>query len=369
MRGYFQSDGRTAVGSSASAFHRGLLLRRVRPVWVATLGTVAEVRLMPDFGGAAPTIYDAHLDLHFSPAFNLRSGKFKPPIGLERLMSATDLAFVERAHPTNIAPNRDIGLQLYGDLRLLRASYAIGVFNGVPDIGFAESDPDRFKDVVWRFVIEPLRGREQVWPGEIMLGIAGSSGEHRGTTANPQLQTYRSPLQEAFFRFRSDGTVTGTTIADGPHTRLAPQGYVSVGGLGVIGEYIRSEQTVRRATTYGTLTNTATNLTATWLLSGERASYRGVTPRRPFDPLRHQYGAFELAGRFSTLTVDRDAFPVFADSATQARDGRTVGAAFNWYLGRGVRVMLDYTVTRYLATAGITLPSERAISSRFQFSF
>ena len=369
LRGYFQSDARAPLGESAESFQRGFVLRRVRPVWQANVGTLVELRLMPDFGGSAPTIYDAHMDLKFSKSFNVRSGKFKPPVGFERLQSATDLTFIERAHPTSLAPNRDIGVQLYGDIDRLRLSYALGVFNGVPDIGFAESDADRFKDVSARVQVEPLRGRESLWPGELILGLAASRGEHRGTPSNPQLQTYRSPLQESFFRFRGDGTPAGTTVADGQQHRVAPHGYLSLGRVGMLGEYTRSEQGVRRSGSYATLANRATNLTATWLLTGERASYRGVTPLRPFDPMRGRYGAFEVAGRFSTLTVDRDAFPFFADPQTQARDARTAGAAINWYLSRGVRLMLDYTLTRYRGSGSIDPPAERALSSRFQFSF
>jgi hypothetical protein len=57
---------------------------------------------MPDLGGIAPTIFDAYWDGKFVPQFTVRAGKFKPPIGLERLQSATDIAFAERGLPTNL---------------------------------------------------------------------------------------------------------------------------------------------------------------------------------------------------------------------------------------------------------------------------
>ena len=44
-----------------------------------------------------------------------------------------DLLFNERALPTALVPNRDLGVELHGELLEGVASYAAGVFNGVGD--------------------------------------------------------------------------------------------------------------------------------------------------------------------------------------------------------------------------------------------
>ena len=41
---------------------------------------------------------------------SLTAGKFKVPVGLERLESATDIRFIERGFPTSLVPNRDLGV-------------------------------------------------------------------------------------------------------------------------------------------------------------------------------------------------------------------------------------------------------------------
>ena len=46
----------------------------------------------------------------FQPWFAVTAGKFKVPVGLERLQSANDIRFVERAFPTSLLPNRDLGV-------------------------------------------------------------------------------------------------------------------------------------------------------------------------------------------------------------------------------------------------------------------
>jgi phosphate-selective porin OprO and OprP len=369
LRGYLQSDARTAVGPGSAQGPRGLLLRRVRPVWEASITKVADLRLAPDFGEGRPTIYDAWLDLHLGHTLTLRSGKFKPPVGLERLQSATDLAFLERAHPTSLVPNRDLGVQLTGAGAGV-ADWSIGIFNGVPDIGFGDVNPDRFADVVARVSLEPWRGRSVATGHELLVALAATSGLHRGTGAAPQLQQYKSPLQEVVFRFRADGSAAGTAIADGRQSRIAPQAYAAAGPLGLMAEWVASSQRVRRDTSVARLVQRAWALTATLVATGEHASYRGLSPRRPFDPAHGDWGAVTLAARATALAVDPGAFPRFADPATQVRRATTAGGAVNWQLARGVALMLDYTYTRFAAGAagGNRLP-EHGLATRMQHAF
>ena len=141
LRGYVQSDARffdasgpVAPGSST------FLLRRVRPVLEATAYKYFGLRLMPDFGGGQVVLYDAYAEAKPNAALNLRLGKFKPPIGLERLQSATDVRFVERGLPTSLVPNRDVGVQLYGDLAKARVQYQVGAFDGAPDAANVDGD-------------------------------------------------------------------------------------------------------------------------------------------------------------------------------------------------------------------------------------
>lgn len=371
FRGYLQSDGRFYYGDVRRPATGTLLMRRVRPVWEGTLYRNLDFRVMPDFGGGTATIYDAHIDVRIARALNVRSGKFKPPIGLERLQSATDIAFVERAHPTNLVPNRDLGLQLYGELLDGALSYAAGVFNGVPDLGFGDGDNGNGKDLVGRLFVLPFRGSARAALHDLGVGIAGSRGVQRGSAGAPFLPTYRSPAQQPIFGYRADGTAAGTTIADGRHVRVAPQGYYYVGPLGLLCEYVRSSQVVRRGAELRRLANSAWQGTATVLLTGEDASFRGVTADRPFDPARGRWGAVELAGRLSSMRMDRDAFPVFADPASQVGSANTWALGVNWYLSRGVRVLVDYDDTRYAlgAANGASREREHAVLTRVQSSF
>jgi len=69
-------------------------------------------RITPDFAGSATSLFDAYVGGNFTDPFKVRVGRFKPPFGLERLQSGSNLAFNERAFPTNLAPNQaqDVGV-------------------------------------------------------------------------------------------------------------------------------------------------------------------------------------------------------------------------------------------------------------------
>ena len=77
-------------------------------------------------------LYDAYIDVRFSPTFRVRIGKDKTPVGLEQLYADYALLFPERTLASNLVPNRDVGVQAQGEVAGV-LTYVGGVFNGVPD--------------------------------------------------------------------------------------------------------------------------------------------------------------------------------------------------------------------------------------------
>lgn len=370
LRGYFQSDGRFFVRDRTGSATTTLLLRRMRPVLEATVYKYIDFRLMPDFSGGGTTLFDAHFDLRLNPRFAVRIGKFKPPVGLERLQSAQDLLFAERGIPTNLVPSRDLGVQFYGELRSGLVSYAAGMFNGVPDLGIGDSDNNNGKDVAGRVFAQPFKAGKAKLLRELGVGISGARGRHQGTTTAPFLPGYRSPAQQVVFAYRTDGTKAGTVVVDGEHTRVSPQGYWYAGPVGLLAEYVRSSHLVRRGTTGGRLHHDAWQVAGAVVLTREASSCRGIVPKRPFDLSTHSWGAFEIGGRFGALTIDADAFPLFADPGLQVREVDSWGVAFNWYLARGVRVQLDYEQTGFDGGAAVGhRADERVAIMRVQHAF
>ena len=243
IRGYLHADSRYYGGDDDNRGIDTFLLRRARPIVEATFFKIFDFRIMTDFGGGTAVVQDAYLDARFAKVFNLRAGKQKPPLGQERLASATDILFIERALPTALVPNRDVGVQVYGDLAPW-LTYQVGVFNGVIDGGSGDVDTADSKDVVGRLLFSPFKTGSHERLQSLCIGIGGSGGKEVGTVAAPALAQLRSGGQLVWFRYRTDGTVPNTTVADGSRTRFTTHGQVLSGPA-------RAAGGVRRVTTGG----------------------------------------------------------------------------------------------------------------------
>jgi phosphate-selective porin OprO/OprP len=328
LRGTVQADQRSFAEGDGGQ-NDSFLFRLVRPTLEGSIGKLLAFKLTPDFATDNPSLVDAYVDLRFDPRYTLRVGKFNGPIGLERLQSSSALAMMERGFPTELAPNRDIGVQLQGEFAEGRVSYAAGVFNGAADGRDAvASDPDDEVEFEGRVFFEPWKNAANALSG-LGFGLAGSTGEKRGA-GNNFLPRYRTPGQNVFFNYRA------SVLADGEHQRLSPQFYYYRNRLGLLGEWISSEQEVQlgsNAATHATLENQAWQLTGSWVLTGEDASYRGVVkPAHPFAIDGAGWGAWELVARYGELRIDEDAFPLYADPGLSARRARAWGLGINWYL-------------------------------------
>ena len=69
-----------------------------------------------------------------------------------------------------------------------------------------------------------------------------------------------------------------------------------------------SDQQVASAAKSADLQNTAWEVSGGWVLTGEEATYNGLTPRHPFDPRSGHWGAWQLVARYAGLDVDNKAF-------------------------------------------------------------
>ena len=364
IRGYVQADSRSVSGKKSTTNTDNFLLRRVRPIFEGTVSKDIDFRIMPDFGEGKTVLQDAYLDFKYLPAAKLQVGKFKVPFGIERLQSGTDTLFVERGLPNNLVPNRDIGAALHGDLLNGRLSYAAGFFNGTADGGSLDSDIDNNLEFAGRIFVNPWKGSGNRLLDGLGAGFATTMGDKNGTSIASYLPTFKTPGQVTFFSYRSD------VIADGRHTRYSPQMYYSYGSFGLLSEYVFSSQKVKRETSVQKITNNAWQIAASFVLTGEPASYKGVVPKEAFDPQKGKWGAFEVAGRIGQLNIDDNAFPTFADSARSAKSAKSWGVGLNWYWNKNVKLSMDYDQTKFSGgDSNRDRQKERSVLARVQVSF
>jgi len=380
LNGVVQVDSRTFFNDSAIKSNDGFLLRRARPIFQGTLYRDFDFNFTPDFGGSSVQIFDAYGNYRYEPWLQVRSGKFKTPVGLEQLQADVNISFNERSLVTDLVPNRDVGLQLWGDINGGVLSYAAGIFNGVGDA--QNSSNAAFENEVafaGRLFAQPFKNSDVAALQGLGFGVAGTS--QNGTSSLKDLPSttggsspgYTTDGQQQFFAYRTN------VLASGEHWRLSPQGSYYYGPFSLMGEYAISDQGVRNTTskTQAYLHNTAWEISGGWILTGENASFGGVTPLHPFNPHNGQWGALQLVARYAELNIDDGAFNGFANSATSASAAQAWSAGLNWYLNKNIRLNASFSHTTFTggggtgssAPATVTRQPENVFFTRIQLAF
>jgi len=406
--GTIQTDDRTFINNQTQAFVNGkavtnnagpdaILIRQARLLLDGYFFKDINYRVLADF--ANPNLLtDAFVDYTYKAPASLLVGKFRPSIGLERLQGDSDTVFIERALPSNLAPNRDVGIQLHGGFALpgyqaekvagpIDAkndfTYQIGISDGTGDSGNITQQGNTGlsgnKEFDGRIFAQPFQHIGNKWLEGFGAGVAGSFGNPNNQAINVQRT---ASGQSAFVDYSKVGSGVGTVTSNGSTSRIYPQAYWYVGPFGLLGEYVVSNQHL--AASGLALTNPKNNVNqsnkayqvqASYIVTGEDSSFNGVKPLRNFDPLKGAWGALQLAARWSELTVDSDTFKLLdpTQSASKA-SAWTIGA--NWFLNKNTLIRTDFEnvsfsggATGANASAVANRPSERVFSTRVQIAF
>jgi len=383
-----QADAREFFDDGGGVANNSLILRRARLILDGRLDKIYSFQFVPEFGNGsggsatAVAILDANLTLAPSPEVQFKFGKFKTPLGLEELQGDPSTFFAERSLVTNLEPNRDLGAEVLGSLKHGVLSYSAGLFNGTPDAlsTSGNSDFDNDKDVVVRLFSQPLVNDKESPLQGLGFGAAGSLGREK--THSAVTSGYKTAGQQTFFSYNA------ATYADGDVWRVSPQAYYYAGPFGALAEYVVSTVNARPASPPANpaaafpakvqVENKAWAVTAGYVLTGETATYSGVTPAQPFSWSDGTWGAWQVVARYEDLKIDPKAFQgasPLASAATNAREASGWGLGVNWYLSRAVRITQDYFQTHF-TRAGTATPAtqilrqdEKALITRVQLSF
>src|SRR4051794_3738849 len=342
-------------------------------------------------GGALSGVENAYLSYTglkpFGGKMAIEGGIMDLPYTLDEATSSNDIMFMERASAgivaTSIAAGdfrSAIGTRWYNDV-FWAGAYVTGPATGA--IHSASS-------------VAPNGTTEQYGAVARVAGQVVSGKDysvHLGGNAEWLIQPARN-------------LVTGAqtvTLTDRPELRIDPTALATTGAIAnASGAQVYS---VEAAATYGPLilqgeyfwynidrsANTglpplgAPSLKfqggyaqAGYVLTGEsrsynaaNAAYGGVKPAHPFSLEGGGWGAWEIAGRFSTIDLNDQ-----LGTATGIAGGRQTvyTAALNWYVNGNVRFMLDYlhgTVSRQaspVSTADVGSKFD-AVAMRTQFAF
>ena len=356
------ADGRVAIDDDGGQVVDTFAFRRLRPYLRGRFSGRFEFYLNPDLAGGTLVVQDAYVDTVFARAFRIRAGKGKTPFGLERLHSASNLLFFNRALPTALAPNRDLGIQVLGDVSRGVVSYMAGVMNGVPDGGSADVDSADGKDVSGRVAVRPFNRIVASPLRGLGLAVSASYGRQTGAAALPSFRTQSA--EQPFFSYSG-------AVADGIRRRYSPQAFYYFRGFGGFAEYVLTAMPIREADVREEITHDAWQVAVSYVLTGENATDAaiGVRPRARFDFSRGGFGAFQVAARYHTLRVDDRALTLgFGTPGSSTRaDAWTLG--LNWYLTGNFRYTFNFERTIFDGEPDGPRPAENAFVFRTQVSF
>lgn len=374
LRGLVQADYRwyDAANDPADTF----LLRRARLIFEGKFNNLFTYVVQPELAGTIQ-ILDANVNAALSPAFNVRVGKFKTPVGLEQLQSDPVAFFNERSVATGLTPNRDVGLAVHGDVLNKTVNYTVALLNGVPDGGnnvTGGADFDSDKTIAARLFATPFINDKDSFLNGLGVGVAVSAGDY--ATTSGRAASYRTDGQQNFFSY--DASV----VAAGEGLTVSPQGYFYSGPLGILAEYVISSIDVQRPT-FGVreVRNHAYNLSVGYVLTGEASTYRGVTPKTAFNLKNGTWGAFEIVGRVAGVDVDDTVFSGPAASRlsnpnTSATKLTAYALGLNWYLSRSVRAGFNLYLNEFDLAPGaapgataLIADDETTFISRLQVAF
>lgn len=427
---YFMDDNNQGTNPQSDGLVDKFYLRRVRPIFEGTVWKWFDYRIMPDFGMGTTRLFDAYADIRYFREASLLGGKFKAPVSLERLQSATALAFIERAYPTQLAPNRDVGIMIHGEFdrpgfptdfsNLERNqtkagnfplfmypdffSYQVAITDGSRNNGSIDSDTNDSKEYQARMFMHPFL-HSGIDPLEgLGVGVAGTWGQPNGD----QLSNYQSPGLNNIFVYSSAARGAGTAY------RVYPQMYWIWGPLQFVGEYAYSNLDIENQTVVGGLSHTiaktnssdnAWNATISYMLTGEDNVFLrqgikprhefdpmyGVRPNHPFDPAEGHWGAFQVQARWTEMSFDQDVFknfgsansPIypFADPRNSVSQANTWAIGINWWLNPNIKLMANYSQTSFNGGAAVvnsagaitpyarSLEMEKVWQTRIQLGF
>ena len=306
----------------------GAEFRRARLSMDGEVGENLIFKAEYDFADGDTDFADVWVGLQRLPyAGRALAGHFKEPMSLEEITSDRFITFMERALPVlAFSPARNSGVGVFNTAFEQRMTWAVGGFRDVNNFGdgFSQSSP---YEVTARITGLP------VWQDDgRTLVHAGYSYSHRFRDSDtvdfdPRPEVNLSDPLVDTDDIDSEGVdVFGVELA----TVVGPVSVQAEVLDALVNQQDGGDENFWGAYGY-----------ASWFVTGESRGYDPkigafgrTSPKNPFSISKSQWGAWELAGRYSYVSLNDDDIRGGIES--------NVTAAVNWYLYGNFRIMTNY---------------------------
>lgn len=316
----------------------------VRRAYLSASGTLFkyyDYKVEVDFGGGtSSSLKDAYINFKYFSDAQIRMGQFYYPFSNEVTASDRFYVFLEPATiVAALAPGRDRGIAVHGDPKNGLIHYEAGIFNGSGENGTENNDDF---DVAARVVLNPTRGSEG--PFQAWVGASFGYGQEVGVNSNDIRLQPESKTGNTYF------AAAIPTSRNYDRSRIGAEATLLYGPAMLKGEFLRTTYDFeKKADVEGYY------VTASYFITGEQKTIKNGQATRqkvkkPFDPDKGQWGAWEVAARYSWFEVDDKFFQsnglypgwTAVSKTANANTGDAWTAGINWYPNNMTRVMVDW---------------------------
>ncbi len=357
--GFGQVDAFTSV-DDVRDHPDGTNIRRARLNASGTIAKNFKYKLENDFAGNASALTDVYLEYSALEPVTITLGQFKEPFGLDTLTSDLFTTFNERALTTAFSPDRRIGAMVstYGNNNDIGAwSAAIGGF-GSGSSSTASTD-DEARDLTARLTLAPFSGKTKA----LHFGVAGS---HRIPDASSDSYSVSSRAENQMTSAAADLAVnTGTISGVDNITLLGLEAAGVYGPFSLQGEYVKADVDRRTAADQQF---DGYYVEASYFLTGESRNYQAktgkfdrVTPKWAINPAEGNWGAWQLAARYSQLDLN--------DTVIRGGQVDDITLGLRWIPQSNVYITANYIISNTDSFATTANDDPKIWLLRTQFDF
>ncbi len=323
MADWTLADPDSEIEAAFGPVEDGSEFRRARLFFSGTIYGNVEFKVNYDFAGGDADFKDTWLAFKESPVGKIKIGHFKEAFGLEELTSSKYIAFAERSLSNVFAPSRNTGFEI-SDKKGDKLNWAIGAFR--ESDGFGDSEGDGKLNITGRIAGRPVYKDE----GKQMIHLG--LGYTRKDLGDDSFRIRQRPEAHQTPRFVDTSSFAADSLS------IIGLEFAAVSGpFWTAAEYMMADAD---ASALGDPSFGGFNIQAGYYFTGEHRRFKtssGVwdrtKPKKNFGDGDGR-GAWELAGRYSTLDL--------TDEAITGGEIDNFTVALNWYPNPATRMMLNF---------------------------
>lgn len=310
-----------------------------------TIDSIWDFKIENNFSSDTVKLSSAYVTYKGFESLKFTVGRSGTDFGFDNTMSSRDISFIESANLSAFAPDMKdgVGISYFGPN---------GYITIAANSKINRQDSQQKRGLTARASVAPINDDQNV----VHFGVSGAVAEPKPYTTNGYKFTPEFTLSKNFID-------TGAFNMSRSRTAVAEL-VGRAGPLSLQTEYLIQHVSGSNSPHYrfkGYYGQVAYNLTGeVRAYDGTGGVFKGIEPLRPFNPQTSDFGAVEVAARYSVVDLNSHQVNKFGKM-------KVATAAVNWYLNKNIKTAFDYSVSRTDSFALVPNAKPRVFMMRAQF--